>query len=44
MVEANKIKTDREMQLCMVVEHIVSGELVQLSQHAQSVVGLRFLY
>ena len=28
----------------MVVEHIVGGELVQLSQHAQAVVGLRFLF
>ena len=36
------MKRDREMELCVVVEHIVSGELVQLSQHAQSVVGLAF--
>ena len=37
------METDREMQLCVVVEHIVGGQLVQLSQHAQAVVGLRFL-
>ena len=41
---AIKMKTDREMQLCVVVEHIVGGQLVQLSQHAQAVVGLRFLF
>ena len=32
--------TDREMQLCVVVEDVVGGELVQLSQHAQAIVGL----
>ena len=28
------------MQLCVVVEDVVGGELVQLSQHAQAIVGL----
>ena len=37
------MKSDREMQLCVVVENIVSSKLVQLSQHAQSIVGLKFL-
>ena len=32
------------MQLRVVVEHIVVVQLVQLSQHAQAVVGLRFLF
>ena len=30
------------MQLRVVVEHIMSGKLVQLSQHAQPVVSLTF--
>ena len=34
------MKSDREMQLCVVVEDVVGGELVQLSQHAQAIVGL----
>ena len=41
--DQNKMKWDREMQLCVVVENIVSSKLVQLSQHAQSIVGLEFL-
>ena len=35
-------RSNREMQLRVVVEHIVSGKLVQLSQHAQPVVSLTF--
>ena len=39
-LKKNPSTTDRQMQLSVIVENIVSSELVQLGEHAQPVVGL----